>query len=228
MGTGWTLATARELKDKLKKLEVDRSPFELGSTKQGRWSRRVAGTEHWVKPVLVAEVAFAEWTPEGHLRHASFQGLREDKPATSVVREKAVEPPSADEADASAGETDARPADEADPARKAPRKASTRRDASAKATANAPDPAGQDEGDGPTSRGKASGKASTNATTGAATKTEAGSDDATDETATSTRAAASAKAAKTAARRPRRPRNPRNARGPQRPRSGRPRRTHRY
>ncbi len=108
MGTGWTLQTARELKDKLKALEVDRSPFETGSPKQGRWSRRTPGGERWVKPVLVAEVAFAEWTPDGHLRHASFQGLREDKPATSVVREKAVEPPSGDEADASAGGTSAR------------------------------------------------------------------------------------------------------------------------
>jgi bifunctional non-homologous end joining protein LigD len=41
----------------------------------------------WVKPELVAEVAFSEWTPDGRLRHPSFQGLRDDKPASAVVRE---------------------------------------------------------------------------------------------------------------------------------------------
>src|SRR5207244_4308662 len=45
---------------------------------------------HWVKPRLVAEVAFTEWTDDGTLRHPSFQGLRADKPATDVVRERAA------------------------------------------------------------------------------------------------------------------------------------------
>jgi len=43
---------------------------------------------HWVDPVLVAEVSFAEWTADGTLRHPSFQGLRPDKRATEVVRER--------------------------------------------------------------------------------------------------------------------------------------------
>src|SRR6201999_3152717 len=42
----------------------------------------------WVKPELVAQVNFSEWTADGRMRHPSFQGLREDKPATEVVREK--------------------------------------------------------------------------------------------------------------------------------------------
>ncbi len=95
MGTGWSLATARELKQKLQKIEIDHSPFESGSTKQSRWTKRVPGTEHWVAPELVAEVSFAEWTPDGHLRHASFQGLRTDKPAQAIVREESVEVPAA-------------------------------------------------------------------------------------------------------------------------------------
>ena len=45
---------------------------------------------HWVKPQLVAEIAFTEWSNDGALRHPSFQGLREDKKATEVVREQAT------------------------------------------------------------------------------------------------------------------------------------------
>ncbi len=45
---------------------------------------------HWVKPRLVAEIAFTEWTQDGSLRHPSFQGLREDKNAADVVRERPV------------------------------------------------------------------------------------------------------------------------------------------
>ena len=44
---------------------------------------------HWVKPVLVAEVSFSEFTQDGRMRHPSFQGMRDDKPASAVVREKA-------------------------------------------------------------------------------------------------------------------------------------------
>jgi bifunctional non-homologous end joining protein LigD len=43
---------------------------------------------HWVRPELVAEVAFTEWTSDGRLRHPSFKGLRDDKKATDVVRER--------------------------------------------------------------------------------------------------------------------------------------------
>ena len=42
---------------------------------------------HWVEPKLVCEVVFTEWTPDGHIRHPSFKGLRTDKPARAVVRE---------------------------------------------------------------------------------------------------------------------------------------------
>jgi bifunctional non-homologous end joining protein LigD len=43
---------------------------------------------HWVEPKLVVEVAFTEWTGDGRLRHPSFVGLREDKPARQVRRER--------------------------------------------------------------------------------------------------------------------------------------------
>ena len=42
---------------------------------------------HWVRPELVAEVEFTEWTRDGGIRHPSFKGLREDKPAAEVVAE---------------------------------------------------------------------------------------------------------------------------------------------
>ncbi|MDN8114911.1 non-homologous end-joining DNA ligase [Burkholderia vietnamiensis] len=47
---------------------------------------------HWLKPELLAEVAFLEWTPGGQLRHPSFRGLRADKPAQTVTRENPREP----------------------------------------------------------------------------------------------------------------------------------------
>jgi bifunctional non-homologous end joining protein LigD len=43
----------------------------------------------WLEPELVAQIKFTEWTPHGHLRHASFSGLRTDKRAQEVVRESA-------------------------------------------------------------------------------------------------------------------------------------------
>ncbi len=45
---------------------------------------------HWVRPELVAQVAFAEWTPDGRLRHPRFPGLRDDKEPGEVTRETAT------------------------------------------------------------------------------------------------------------------------------------------
>lgn len=91
VGTGWGAQEARELKKKLAKLHTDAVPFEAGPKKPGRWSKRVPGSERWVKPQLVAEVRFAEWTPDGQVRHASYVALRTDKPASEIVREAARE-----------------------------------------------------------------------------------------------------------------------------------------
>jgi bifunctional non-homologous end joining protein LigD len=44
----------------------------------------------WVKPEVVVRIAFTEWTRHGHLRHASFEGVRSDKVARDVVREGAA------------------------------------------------------------------------------------------------------------------------------------------
>ena len=81
VGTGFTNASARALRARLEPLQRSRPPFD---PPPGGWLGRNA---HWVEPVLVAEVAFTEWTQDGKVRHPSFQGLREDKRADEVVRE---------------------------------------------------------------------------------------------------------------------------------------------
>lgn len=82
VGTGFSGQVLRELGKRLKKLDTKESPFP---------PEAVAGRPpHWVQPSLVAEVQFAEWTKGGAIRHASFCALREDKPATSIRRERAA------------------------------------------------------------------------------------------------------------------------------------------
>ncbi|MDR5855771.1 DNA ligase D [Caballeronia sp. LZ062] len=87
VGTGWDSKTARDLWKRLAPLEVDATPFDTPLKKPGRWSRRAPGSERWVRPELVAEIEFAEWTSDDVIRQASFIGLRLDKDARSVVRE---------------------------------------------------------------------------------------------------------------------------------------------
>ena len=81
VGTGFTQAEARALLKKLQERAVKASPFASLPTDARRGAR-------FIRPDLVAHVNFSEWTPDGKLRHPSFQGLREDKPAREVVREK--------------------------------------------------------------------------------------------------------------------------------------------
>jgi bifunctional non-homologous end joining protein LigD len=80
VGTGFNEELLADLRVRLGRLEVDRSPFE-GDRRFGRGA-------HFVRPELVAEVGFAEWTREGLLRQPRFQGLRPDKPAGEVFRER--------------------------------------------------------------------------------------------------------------------------------------------
>jgi bifunctional non-homologous end joining protein LigD len=102
VGTGWNSQAAQELHARLAKLEVAKPALDATSIKPGRWSKRAAGSERWVKPVLVAEVSFSEWTPEGHVRHPVFKALREDKPAKAITREQATAAATAANAPASA------------------------------------------------------------------------------------------------------------------------------
>ena len=84
-GAGWNAGYLRDLRGRLERLQVARSPFDPPIPDAGL--RRKA---HWVRPELVAEVAFAEWTADGRVRHGSMQGLREDKTAIEVTRERAT------------------------------------------------------------------------------------------------------------------------------------------
>jgi bifunctional non-homologous end joining protein LigD len=78
-GSGFNGASLRHMRAVLEEIATDKNPFP---------PRAVPGrTNHWVRPELVAEVSFSEWTATDSIRHPVFQGLREDKPAKSVVRE---------------------------------------------------------------------------------------------------------------------------------------------
>lgn len=79
VGTGFDDRTLRTLRPRLDALEQRRPPFlEV--------PRDVARDAHWVRPELVCQVDFTEWTPDGRLRHPRFLGLRDDKPAVEVTR----------------------------------------------------------------------------------------------------------------------------------------------
>ncbi|HEX7192637.1 MAG TPA: DNA ligase D [Thermoanaerobaculia bacterium] len=79
VGTGFSSKLRVELRDRLAKEEVPASP--------AKDAPRIRDA-HWVKPRLVAQVAFTEWTADNRLRHPSFLGLRDDKSPEEVVREK--------------------------------------------------------------------------------------------------------------------------------------------
>jgi len=80
VGTGFDEEILRRLGRQLAQLETRTSPFAAGAS--------LPRGAHWVKPKLVAQIGFAEWTPEGKLRHPRFLGLRSDKGPEEVVREQ--------------------------------------------------------------------------------------------------------------------------------------------
>jgi bifunctional non-homologous end joining protein LigD len=84
VGTGFDTAGLAALYGKLKELATDKSPF--AATPRG-----VKG--HWVRPKLVAEVAFTEWTGDGRIRHPVFHGLRGDKEPRAITREPVAHAP---------------------------------------------------------------------------------------------------------------------------------------
>ncbi len=82
VGTGFTDESLKEITKQLKARAIDESPFDQGPNRAE--SRGV----EWVRPELVGEVEFGEWTSDHRLRHPAFHGLREDKDPHEIVREQ--------------------------------------------------------------------------------------------------------------------------------------------
>jgi bifunctional non-homologous end joining protein LigD len=80
VGTGFNEQTLANLSARMQALETDRAPFARGAI-----PKRDA---HWIRPELVAQIGFTEWTRDGQLRHPRFLGLRTDKDPREVVRER--------------------------------------------------------------------------------------------------------------------------------------------
>jgi bifunctional non-homologous end joining protein LigD len=79
VGTGYNTRLLRALTDQLSRLERDQSPFDGAPP--------VRKAVHWVKPEMVVQIGFSEWTRDGRLRHPRFLGIRDDKKAGDVIRE---------------------------------------------------------------------------------------------------------------------------------------------
>jgi bifunctional non-homologous end joining protein LigD len=80
VGTGFTSKMLLDLRAQLDALEVPRAPFTTGTG--------LPRAAHWVRPEVVVQVAFMEWTPYGKMRHPRLLGVRTDKAAREVVRER--------------------------------------------------------------------------------------------------------------------------------------------
>ncbi len=81
VGSGFNDDALKEIRTRLEPLKRKTSPLDERPA-------GIVGAIQWLKPLLVAEVAFAEWTPSGLLRHPVFQGLREDKEPETIQREQ--------------------------------------------------------------------------------------------------------------------------------------------
>lgn len=93
VGTGFNTKLLSSLHARLKAIQRDDCPFvNLPEPRGSRYSPGITATEmkkcHWVEPELVCQVAFSEWTRDDKLRQPAFLGLREDKEAREVVRER--------------------------------------------------------------------------------------------------------------------------------------------
>jgi DNA ligase D-like protein (predicted ligase) len=78
VGTGYDNATLRWLRARMDGMRRESSPFDDPVREP---------TVHWIRPELVVEIGFSDWTRAGRLRHPRYTGLRNDKPAADVVRE---------------------------------------------------------------------------------------------------------------------------------------------
>ena len=94
VGTGFSDKLLRSLFSDSEKIRIQQCPFSNFPAKgRSRWDQGLTAAEmkrcRWVKPVMVCQVKFTEWTRDDRLRHPVFLGIREDKNANEVVRENA-------------------------------------------------------------------------------------------------------------------------------------------
>jgi bifunctional non-homologous end joining protein LigD len=94
VGTGFSDRLLSSLYSELNKIRVEKCPFfNLPATGRNRWDQGLSAAEmrrcHWVKPLMVCQIKFTEWTRDDRLRQPVFLGIREDKNANEVVRETA-------------------------------------------------------------------------------------------------------------------------------------------
>ena len=95
VGTGFSAALLQKLHAQFQPLRRKGCPFaNLPTTSAGRWGAGITASKMktctWIEPELLCQVRFSEWTFEGGLRQPVFLGMRDDKPASAVVREKPV------------------------------------------------------------------------------------------------------------------------------------------
>jgi bifunctional non-homologous end joining protein LigD len=93
VGTGFNYKLLRSLSSDLEKIRVENCPFfNVPAVGRSRWDQGLTAAEmkrcRWVKPAIVCQVKFTEWTRDDRLRQPVFLGIREDKSPTDVVREK--------------------------------------------------------------------------------------------------------------------------------------------
>ncbi len=89
---GFTPVIREQLLKKMKPLQIADCPFaNLPEPRGGRWGAGLTAAKmkdcRWLKPELVGQFEFVEWTPDNHLRHTRFVAIREDKVARQIVRE---------------------------------------------------------------------------------------------------------------------------------------------
>ncbi len=101
VGTGFSERTLREIREQLDALTTDKPAFAPDP--------ELPRNAHWVRPELVAEVAFGEWTRTGRIRHSVFHGLRADKQPAAIVREQPRHDPPPDQPAKAAASSKAKP-----------------------------------------------------------------------------------------------------------------------
>ena len=97
-GTGFDQKTLRDLYKRFQPLKSSTVPFvNVPASRKSKWGEGLTRAEMkrctWLRPELVCQVRFTEWTSDGGLRHPVFLGLRDDKKAEDVVREQVVAGP---------------------------------------------------------------------------------------------------------------------------------------